>query len=146
MFDRDKLKEYLLIKFSNFSYYSEKDRYGIFVSNTDIIATKQLHEEDYNKFRTKYFKKTLEDIQLNPNLSENEVIEARKEIEESNSFLEYHKDLEQRWDENYNKNWVSNDTWQDSDLTDSDSDWSYLYEDNSNPTNSDYFHKSNNNQ
>ncbi len=141
MLDRDKIQGFLLIKFTNFSYHSKKDKYAIFISHSDIVATKQLHKEDYDKFRSKYFIKTLEDVAINPDLSETELMEAKEEIEKFNSIRDYHNHLEQKWEENYEKNWVLNDRIQDSDLTDYDSDWNYLDEDNSNPTNWAYFNK-----
>jgi hypothetical protein len=142
MFDRDRLKEYLLIKFTHFNYCSKIDQYGIFISNSDVVAIKQLYENDYNRFYQKYFRKTFENFEINPNLSLTEIIENVEEKERIDSIKEYYSDLGQKWDEEYAKNWIASDTKSNSDITDYDQDWNYIYEDNSNPTNSDFFNKS----
>lgn len=74
-------------------------------------------------------------------LNEYKKEENERELEKLDSIREFEIDLEQKWEEDYEKKWVMDDMTQDSDLTDYDSDGNYLYEDNSNPTNSAYFNK-----
>ena len=126
LINRDKLNKYALIQFREFSYFSEHDACWIFVLNADITWITQLLDEDYDRFLNKFNQINLKPPELNPNLTEDQASNYRKQIINSCSIWE-------NWDWEYLVEWLNDDLWWDSELTDYSKDWNYIYENINDP-------------